>query len=225
MSSLSPNPRLSLISDGSDVPPSNSEGEEEPSSDLPSSPFSTCSETLVFKVNTSGLLGRALHVTIPSLKTGEKEPCDLYTCALHCISRPHVMVTAPSRKEIGNITFHPFSRKISLTIHGTSIEIQHRGIFKMTYALPSPALGGRRMEWQGGATSVLVDDTGKAVARLKMTRLAWWKEREVEILAPWSEMEDGRVREEVLLTAIAIMELRRRRARNAGGAGGAGGTG
>lgn len=81
------------------------------------------------------------------------------------------------------------------------------------------------MEWQGGATSVLVDDTGKAVARLKMTRLAWWKEREVEILAPWSEMEDGRVREEVLLTAIAIMELRRRRARNAGGAGGAGGTG
>lgn len=76
------------------------------------------------------------------------------------------------------------------------------------YSFESPALGGKRLDWRGGDTSVLVDDEGTVMARRKMSLLLLWKEWTVEILRPWSE--EGAVRDEVLLSALAIMEMRRR---------------
>ena len=66
---------------------------------------------------------------------------------------------------------------------------------------------------------MLVDDKGKALARLQTTRLAGWKDKTVEVIGG----EEGeRVKEEALVTALAIAELRRRRSRNSGGGAGGG---
>ena len=67
------------------------------------------------------------------------------------------------------------------------------------------------------------DDTGKAMARLQMKSFTPWKERSVEILGEGIEAEWGTVMEEVLISAIAVMESRRRTGKNNAGPAVAGG--
>lgn len=59
----------------------------------------------------------------------------------------------------------------------------------------------------------MVDEKGIAVARLEMTHLLHWKEQVIEIADPWAEETEGerRVVDEVVCTALAVREARRRR--------------
>ena len=62
---------------------------------------------------------------------------------------------------------------------------------------------------------MLVDAKGEAVARMESHRMQAWRKRKVEVLS----REEAVVRE-VLVSAVAVMEVRRRRSRNSGGGGG-----
>ena len=232
------------VTDGSDVLVSEGDSDTDTTPTFPSStPAST-----IYKINSEGLLSKTLSITSPT-QSKEPDSPNLYTCNLHSISRPHVVLTSTggsdgSSKEVGSITFHPFSRHITVQINGTELTITHSHVFKSGYEYESPALGGEKVEWQGGSTSVLVDGKGMAMARMNMVRMAAWKEKSVEILrgaagaagqadyGAEGQANDGaegqgkkrmvdeeKFKEEVLMTAIAIMELRRRRSRNSAGGG------
>lgn len=218
------------VTDGSDAPLTPSEGEEgkeenNTTDPPPHFPSNNNTSSLLLRINSPGAFSKTLQIR-------DSKDEIRYTCVLHSISRPHVIITAAATatdtagEEVGHITFHPFSRTISVVVRNESLEIQHKGVFKSGYTFHSPTLG-QKLEWKGRSTSVLVDEKGIALARLEMTRLLHWKEQLIEIVEPWAQEAEGgrRVVDEVVCTALAIREARRRRSRNSGGAGGAGGVG
>ncbi|KAL8820907.1 MAG: hypothetical protein Q9223_000957 [Gallowayella weberi] len=89
-----------------------------------------------------------------------------------------------------------------------AIEIGHKYVFKSGYQYQSPTLAGE-VEWKsyGEGSSVLIDNSGNAVARFNNERWDSGKEKTLEVV-------DGQGREEVvmeaLVGAVAIMESRRR---------------
>ena len=222
------------MTDGSHLPLSPSDGEsdtEDQDQAHPSHPSQHSTNTTTLHI--SGYKSYTVSTT-PSSEGSEGSGSGLYTIALHSISRPHVIITSTSTgKDVGSITFHPFSRSISLVVNGLESEIKHKGVFKSGYIYASPTLH-QQLEWKGGATSTLIDEKGNAVARFESHRLQGWRGKTVEIVSRVGGEEENEVKAkaeedwvlEVLTSAVAVMELRRRRSRNsAGGAGGAPGGG
>ena len=212
--------------DGSNIPLSSSE-DESTSADLdrsaqapaPSFPINAPG-TSTYRISTS-LTGRKLHITMNDHET--------YTAALHLVSKPHVIISSTDShsggggRQIGTITMHVVSRTLAVTFSpsssssstSTSVDLTHRKGFKAGYTYTSPSLN-QTLTWEGSSTAVLMDGNGMPMARMVMSRigdLSWAKERTVEVLAPWNEMVGGRVAEEVLVGAVGIMEIRRRRDR------------
>ena len=204
------------VTDGSNIPASDSEPDDADNSvePAPFPPGKSDASTTSLLIDPSYRSSR-----ISNAHTDQH----LYDVALHSISRPHVVITAaPSSgdgegkgKEVATITFHPFARHITFFANGRECRIEHKGVFKSGYTYVSPALGGK-VEWKGGADAVMVNEKGEAVARMESHRMQAWRKRRVEVISM-----DEKVVMEVLVSAVAIMELRRRRSRNsAGGAGG-----
>ena len=215
--------------DGSIIPLSSSEdesasgtGDRSTKAPPPSFP-SNAPGTTTYRISTS-LSGRKLHIKLNDHQT--------FTAALHLVSKPHVIISTTgtdshggsgggSGRQIGTITMHIVSRTLAATFSPTSssspvsVDLVHRKGFKAGYTYMSPSLN-QTLTWKGSSTAILVDGNGNPIARMVMSRigdLSWAKERTVEVLAPWNDMMGGQVAEEVLVGAVGIMEIRRRRDR------------
>lgn len=176
----------------------------------PAPPFHSSQDTVALKLTTSGPFRRTLHVSDYSGK-------EIYHCESHTMSKPHLFVLASGTNlgersaEVATITYSPFNNTFNMVLNGQEIRVGHSGIFKSRYSFRSPHLR-QNLTWYGGSTSVLEDQTGTAIARLKYNSLAPWLEREIEILKPYLEGREGRrVQDEVVCSAVAVMELKRRR--------------
>ena len=209
------------VTDGSDEPLRPSDGEEDDAGDEKLTNYTPSTTSRQFIVKGSSPFGRTLDIS--NAQGGQ-----IMTCELHSFSKPHIIITSTagggaSGEKVAEIVFNRMSRRISLTVRGNIFEIQHKGVFQSGYSFQSPTTG-EKLEWQGRGTSTLIDEAGNAVAKLETSRLQPWKNRTVEIVGSWADSKGDTATEEVLASALAIIELRRRRSRNAG-AGGSGGTG
>ncbi|KAL8803962.1 MAG: hypothetical protein Q9182_002834 [Xanthomendoza sp. 2 TL-2023] len=183
-----------------------------PLSSAPALPSSS-SSTTTFLITA---LGTPITTSSISITSPTKEP--FYTCSLQTVSKPHVVINSCSGGgQVGTITFHAFTRSMSLVVFKKGggrdeIEIGHKHVFKSGYQYQSPTLTGE-VEWKsfGVGSLVLIDGSGNAVARFNKEGLNSGKEQTLEFV-------DGQGREEVvmeaLVGAIAIMESRRRNGKN-----------
>ena len=75
------------------------------------------------------------------------------------------------------------------------------------FTFPSPALNNQQLSWKGAADSVLLDEKEMPLAKIEVSWGSWSKMGKVQVMDGVSE--DATL--EALVTATAIMEMRRRR--------------
>ena len=152
----------------------------------------------------------------------------LYNIEIHTMSKPHVTVhsaTNPARV-IGTATFHHFSSRIDVVVHGHAITLESRGPFKSGCKYVSPAAQGASRVWKSegvfsGSDMVCLDGREQIVARFEASTWAVKKAGKFD-LGP-SVRENGPAMDEVVVVGVAMLEDRRRK--NSGSSGGAGGGG
>ena len=137
--------------------------DEEASKPVPTFPPSQ--DTIILKLNASGHLHRTLHVSDNSGK-------EIYHSESQIISKPHLSIlssrtnSGERNAEVANITYSPFNNTFNMVLNGQEVRVNHSDIFKSTYTFRSPQFQ-QSLTWRGGSTSVLEDQTGTAIARLK----------------------------------------------------------
>ncbi|KAG6991101.1 hypothetical protein G7Y79_00057g090830 [Physcia stellaris] len=155
----------------------------------------------------TGLSGRAnLEIFVPS-------------------ASPSPQSASPGTK-IADIDFHSFSSRITILLHGTPLELHRKNLFSRSRVFESASGLGTLVwkveRWTRGMS--LVDGLGRIVARLQGHFLAMRKQAVLEVMVGKGGGEEGRVVDEVVVSALAMVEAERRR-RSAGAGGGGGGAG
>ena len=120
-------------------------------------------------------------------------------------SKPHVTITSASTNNaiIGTITFHTISNHVDLTIHNQSLSFK-------SHEFRSLATGGN-FEWKkegiiSGGDMVCVDERKRKVAWYENSKLALHKDGKIGLEAGG----DGMLVDEIVVTLIAMIELKRR---------------
>ena len=156
--------------------------------------------------------------------TSSDQATDLYKMDIRSTKDPNqIEITStqtPGSPVIGTATYNPPSSRIDCTLHSHPLTLLKRGIFKSSHIYISYALAGKSLRWQQAAgafssgNTVLVDDeSDMPLARLWPNKgFKTYKAGELELLGPAAMNE--KVREEVLITGLALLELRRRRKRS-----------
>lgn len=120
-------------------------------------------------------------------------------------SKPHVTITSASTNAvIGTVNFHTISNHVDLTIHNQSMK------FNSSHKFQSLATGGR-FEWKkdgiiSGGDMVCLDERKRKVAWYEHSKLALHKDGKIGIEAG----VDGVLVDEMVVTLIAMIELKRR---------------
>lgn len=169
-----------------------SDGEE-----VNSDAFSPTSTTLLH-IPCQSLLGRTLHLTAADKST------KLYSCEIHSLRRPHVIVTSSQTNEVvGRISFHSLTSKIDVTIGNVDILIDSK------HRYTSAAMNGAQLRWKGTLNPVLVDEHKTPIAKMSQWALGF-KGNKLEISNWWLERWGQSLADEIVVTAFAITEYSRR---------------
>ena len=134
-------------------------------------------------------------------------------------SKPHVtIVNAASNAPVGTVTFHSMSSKIDLTINKKPTTLSKSGIFTSAHEFRSSALTGS-LKWKrdglfSGGDMLCIDEKEQLFARFQASGWAMKKDGKFEL----SPEVGGVLMDEIVVSGIAMVELRRRRNRSAAGA-------
>ena len=182
-------------------------------------PNSTDSYT--FHIFVVSQLTREVRITSPD------HAIDLYKMGIHSPNNPNEMsitsTTTSDNPIIGTATFTPPSFNIDCTLHSHPLTLSKHGLFKSSHTYTSSALAGKTLRWEGwgvltGGKAVLMDDERNMPLAMLRPHKGFnvYKAGELELLG--EAAVDERVRVEVLVTGLALLELRRRRKRDSGDA-------
>ncbi|KAI4230625.1 MAG: hypothetical protein LQ352_008431, partial [Teloschistes flavicans] len=108
---------------------------------------------------------------------------------------------------VGTATFHSFSRRIDLALHGQEVLLEPEGLFTRSHGFASPAFGGERLKWQyeghgGGADMVLVNSRKEWMAKLE--------KKAARLVIGDGGISGGVALDEIVVSALAMMELEKR---------------
>ena len=114
------------------------------------------------------------------------------------------IVSAGTNAVIGTITFHTISNHIDLTIHNQTLSFN-------SHEFRSVATGGGSFEWKkdgvfSGGNLVCLDERGRKVAWYEHSKMAVHKDGKIGLEAG----VDGVLVDEIVVTLIAMIELKRR---------------
>ena len=172
-----------------------------------------------------GLLHRKMHILdsdkVTELYTSEQNSGGLFS------EKPHIKVfNASSKSQIGDITYHAFSRQIDTTIHSKDVRLESAGFFTVAHSFEVSS--GSTVIWKkdrafSHGDMLCVDEAIKDTARGTLAKFNWnhlstSKSGTLELVPVVS----GVLLDEVVVTFLAMYEFLRRRRRHHGG-GGAGG--
>lgn len=146
----------------------------------------------------------------------DEDKTELYRVECH-IRSPQIIIQ-PVLENIslsesrGEVTFHTLSSHIDLRLHNEDIKLISRGMLKDGYTYESPAQNGVKMTWQGKSkwdylNLVCLNDKAMPVARISLTTWGTTKAGTIE-LAVVGVLNEGRERDEVILTGLAMLQLR-----------------
>ena len=139
-------------------------------------------------------------------------------------SKPHVtIVNAASNALVGTVTFHSMSRQIDLTINKKPTTLSKSGIFNSVHEFRSSALAGS-LKWKrdglfSGGDMICIDEKEQLFARFQASGWAMKKDRKFEL----SPGVGGVLMDEIVVSGIAMIELRKRQSRSAAAGAAAGG--
>lgn len=183
------------------------------------------SSTRLLHIYHEGFIHRQMHVldsdkSTPLYHTEQKASTTFS-------SKPHMTVrNANNSLVVGTVSFHTFSRRIDLTIHGQSIELAGTSLMTIAHQFKSPR--GNVLKWKSdgvfsGGDMVCIDETAdpraQLVARFQWRLLSVSKSGRLEV----SSAVQGVALDEVVISGLAMFEYQRRRNSSSGG-GGAGGA-
>ena len=172
-----------------------------------------------------GLLHRKMHILdsdkATELYTSEQNSGGLFS------EKPHIKVFNPnSKSQIGDVTYHAFSRQIDTTIHSKDIRLESSGFFTVAHSFKTSS--GSTVVWKKDGTfsrgdMLCVDEAIKDPAKGTLAKFDWnhlstSKNGTLELVP----VVQGILLDEVVVTFLAMYEFLRRRRRHHGG-GGAGG--
>jgi hypothetical protein len=148
------------------------------------------------------------------LDSNTKTP--LYRVECH-VRKPQIIIRSVLESEAGidptgDATFHTFSSRISIRLHGHDMDLSSRGMLKDGYTYTSPTRNGEKMTWQGekrpfDLNLVCLDEKALPVARTSFGKWSITKAGTIE-LAGKNVIEEGHERDEVVLTALAVVQQR-----------------
>lgn len=128
-----------------------------------------------------------------------------------------VLTVGPSPRLIGTASFHKMSSDIELTVHGNAQTIKRHGVFSRPYAMQSFATGAQ-LQWktEGLTSDLKLTDvqTGTVLGKFNNASFSLKKQGSLEINA----MGSAQLFEEILVSALGVVECRRRAAAATAGA-------
>lgn len=146
-------------------------------------------------------------------------PGILYTMELH-LTKPHIRVGVPTEgTTIATANIHVLSTKFDLEVRGQSFQMKpESALSQKIYVFDSPALGGYKLSWNAiesssGMKMTCLDAQGGQLGQLKTDPADAESAGEVQISGIAVQKRD--LREEIIVTALTIFYLYRRRTRGA----------
>ena len=145
----------------------------------------------------------------------------LYTYKTHAWSTSDIEFRAGSGAPIGDATFHSFSSRVDLTLHGRSVSFESNGAFSSGHHMQSFAPGsGGSLKWKdGGAfthSKICTSGQGGELARYEASAWAVQKAGKLHLFGPAAVQ--GPLMDEIVL-GILVEMLKASRGSSAAGAG------
>lgn len=136
----------------------------------------------------------------------------LYDVETNRLKRPDMIMRSPTTHEtMGTVKIHAFRTRIETCINDQDIEMTMGSWMKGDYSYESRALQNAKMTWQPQRklqplVMVLLDDKAMPVAKFIPVCFAMKKAGKIELLG--EAAHDSRVVDEIVVTALAIMQYR-----------------
>ena len=169
---------------------------------------------------------RTLHIYSDGRILDSNKSTILYTSQKHSWHKPNIELhsSAAGGSQIGSATFHSFSSRIDLVLHGQSLSLERNGTFRSGHHMLSyaPASGGSLTWKNAGLNSdrVCYDARGGTVATYENSGWALRKEGRLNLLGPAAV--PGPLMDELVLSMLAELEYAERQSSStASGGGGA----
>jgi hypothetical protein len=126
------------------------------------------------------------------------------------LKKPHLSIaSARTGTTIGTATYHSFTSRIDITVHGSPISMTPCGTLgRKGHEYSSPARGSANMRWKyqnHNLDLVCLDEREVPIARFHFSNWSMYKCGKLELIGPTGN-EDGAVMEEIIVTGLAIAE-------------------
>ena len=171
--------------------------------------------------------GRVLHVVYTSgwltkLQVLESDKTTaLYECDTNRLKRPDmIMRSGADNSEMGTVKIHLFKSRIETYVHGQHIPLNSGGMLKGSYSFTSPAFQNATLTWQprrkmDPLDMVLLDDQAMPVARFLKGEYYGLKKAAGQIELLGNSAGNQAMMDEIVVTALAILQLRQIQMRGA----------
>lgn len=133
----------------------------------------------------------------------------------HILKMPKLAIYSTATGNLlASVDYSMIKKRISMNYGGQAINLNAPGFWGLDYKYPSPTLNGREMTWQhkkklDELNMVLLDDQAMPLARFIPTTWAMKKGGKIELLnSRVSGPQGGALRDEIVVTAIAVMVYR-----------------
>ena len=136
----------------------------------------------------------------------------LYDVETNRMRRPDmIMRRGDSNDTIGTVKIHLFRTRIETYVHDQHLQLTSSSCMKGDYSYTSPALQNTTLTWQprrklDPLDMVLLDDKAMPIAKFSPTYWAKKKTGKIEFLG--NHANDQSVMDEIVVTALAIMQFR-----------------
>ena len=185
-------------------------------SPYPAQPYQQPGSSRTLRVYSNGVLSTGLTI----LDTDDKTP--LYTIELHSVTKPHVIIRSASTSAmVGTARFRSLAKRIELEIHGQAVNMEFRGVFKSGLTYRSPAFNGATLTWKkngmGSSDMVCVDEKELPIAKYEKKN---WSMKQRGTLDLMGMAQGSPAMDEIVITAMAMAEYKRRQQSSAAVGGG-----
>ena len=136
----------------------------------------------------------------------------LYDVETNRLKRPDMIIrSAMTNETIGTVKIHAFRTRIETCIHDQDIELSMGSWMKGDYSYESRVLHNAKMTWETQRKlqpldMVLLDDKAMPVCKFIPVGLTMKKAGKIELLGEVTR--DPRMLDEIVVTALAIMQYR-----------------
>ena len=127
------------------------------------------------------------------------------------VRKPHMTFQRPTTNaDLAIVSFHILSSRIEITLHGQSVLLNSKGMFKNGYSFVSPTFRNETMTWKRDNCStdiamVCVDGADVPVARIAACNWSVKKLGKMELFGP--KAQSGDTLDEIVVTGLAVLQV------------------